>query len=67
MRTAVILSLIFAFGWTGWRLADVERQRYPLLTGICEIEHADSHSIYCLQSAEPRTSRLWDLYYGLID
>jgi hypothetical protein len=67
MRTAVILSLIFALGWTGLRLADVERQRYALITGICEIDHADSHSIDCLQSAEPRTSRLWNLYYGLTD
>jgi hypothetical protein len=65
MKTGIILVLFVGLGWAGWRLADVERQRYALLTGLCKIDATDLRSIDCLQNVEPRTSRLWDLYYGL--
>lgn len=66
MRIAAIAVLAVALAWTGWRLADVERQRYALIVGLCWIDTAQPHSIDCLKTAEPRTNRLWDLYYGLI-
>lgn len=50
----------------GWRLADVERQRYALVTGICDIEQAQPRSLDCLATAEPRVSWLWNLYYGIL-
>lgn len=67
MRSGMILLLLCALAWSGWRLADVERQRYALVTGLCQITASNPSSIECLRSAEPRESWLWNLYYGLVE
>lgn len=61
----MIALLLVALGWTGWCLADVERQRYAMISGLCQIDVADPRSIDCLKTAEPRSGPLWNLYYGL--
>ena len=37
MRVILILILLAALAWTGSRLAEVERQRHTLITGLCEL------------------------------
>lgn len=66
MRNVLIVFLMAGCTWMGWRLADVERQRYALVTGICDIEQAQPRSLDCLATAEPRVSWLWNLYYGIL-
>lgn len=66
MRNLLLLLLAVALGGVCWRLADVERQRYALVTGICDIDLAQPRSLDCLATAQPRENWLWDLYYGLI-
>ena len=61
VRVILLLSIV-ALGLTLWRVAEVERQRYALFTG-----HCDEFDIECLETADPRTSRLWNLYFGLVD
>ncbi|MDX0741207.1 hypothetical protein GOD71_27315 [Sinorhizobium medicae] len=65
MKSTMILMLLVALAWTAWRLSDVESDRYALLTGICDA--TEVRAIECLRTAEPRISRFWDLYYGLVD
>ncbi|GCA52813.1 hypothetical protein KGO5_05279 [Sinorhizobium sp. KGO-5] len=67
MRSGIILLLLCALAWFGWRLADVERQRYALATGLCQINASNPRSIECLRGAEPRESWLWNLYHGLVE
>lgn len=66
MRNLLIVVLMAGCVWMGWRLADVERQRYALVTGVCDIDLAQPRSLDCLTNAQPRENWLWDLYYGLI-
>ena len=61
VRLMLLLSIV-ALVLTLWRLADVERQRYALFVGIC-----GPFAVDFLDSAEPRTNRLWNLHYGLVD
>ncbi len=65
MRNIVIVVLIIALGYTAWRAGDVERQRYAALVGMCPGEIAAIDPV-CLAKAEPRTSRMWDIYYALV-
>jgi hypothetical protein len=65
MRVALIVILAGALAFTAVRLADVERQRYAMLVGLCDLDPAVPSSYKCLETVEPRTSRWWDLYYGL--
>jgi hypothetical protein len=62
----LVLILLAALAWTASRLADVERQRYAMLVGLCELDESNPRPfIECLHTATPRTSPLWDLWYGL--
>lgn len=66
MRNFVIVVLIAALAFALWRLGDVDRQRYAMLVGLCDQDTLGIYDMECLESAEPRTSRIWDIYYGLI-
>jgi hypothetical protein len=66
MRSAFLIFTVAALAFTSLRLADVERQRYALLMGLCQSDlQSDRASMDCLQTVEPRTSWLWDFWYGL--
>ncbi|QCO54841.1 hypothetical protein EOK75_02980 [Pseudorhodobacter turbinis] len=65
MRLSLIAVLLVTLAFTGWRLADVERQRYALLWGLCQSIPEAPRSLDCLKEVQPRTSRLWNLFYGL--
>ena len=66
MRGLSLVALAVLLIWTSVRLADVERQRYALLTGLCQPDPQAARALMdCLQTVEPRTSWLWDLWYGL--
>lgn len=66
LKAAVTLSLVGALILTSVRLADVERQRYALLIGLCQHDPQSARApLECLQTVEPRTSWLWNLWYGL--
>jgi hypothetical protein len=70
MRTLIILTLCASLAWTSLRLADVERQRYAMLAGMCQLEPQSARALLdmldCVETAEPRTSWLWNLWYGLV-
>lgn len=66
MKSVLILVLAITLGWTLWRLGDVERQRYVMLVGTCERDAVGLWDFQCLETSEPRTSRLWDIAYGLM-
>ena len=40
MRVALIVILAGALAFTAVRLADVERQRYAMLVGLCDLDPA---------------------------
>ena len=66
MRTALIVVLAAALAWASVRLADVERQRYAMFLGICPRDKTDLSAFFdCITHAQPRTSWMWDLWYGL--
>lgn len=65
MRGLLICLLVVALSWTCYRLADVERQRYALLLGICRFVPENPRSLDCLRDVQPRASWAWDLFYGL--
>lgn len=66
MRGPSLVALVVLLVWTSIRLADVERQRYALLTGLCQPDPQSARALMdCLQAVEPRTSWLWNLWYGL--
>jgi hypothetical protein len=62
MRAALILILAALVVWGAFRIADLERQRYALSTGLCA-----AFDPACLAAVQPRTSWAWNLYYGLIE
>lgn len=68
MRTLLILALGASLVWTSLRLADVERQRYALVSGMCSTDPQSMSALIdmmdCVVAAEPRTSWLWNLWYG---
>ena len=65
LRTVFFLALI-ALAFTAYRLADVERQRYAMAAGLCEYNPDHPRQLQdCLATAQPRTSQLWNLFYGL--
>jgi len=66
MKTLLILIFGGALAFTGYRLADVERQNYAMVVGLCEVTTADPTWINCLRDVQPRTSQWWNLYYGLL-
>ena len=66
MRLSAVI-LVVAILWLGWRVAELERQRYAMIAGMCAIEAANPRSLKCLRSAQPRTSVFWNFYYGLFD
>jgi hypothetical protein len=65
MRNIVIVVLLIALGYITWRAGDVERQRYAMLVGMCP-DPVTGIDPVCVAKAEPRTSRLWDVYYALV-
>ncbi len=67
MKNAVVLILITIVVWMGVRIADLERQNYAMITGLCAPETPSSlPSTECLMSVKSRESFLWDLFYGLL-
>lgn len=65
MKDTCIIGLLLALAWFGWRLADVKRQRYTLIFGLCASIEEGPQIFSCLENIQPRTSSLWNLYYGL--
>jgi hypothetical protein len=60
----VLLTVLVLF--LADRLVRVENQRYALMTGLCEIDHAAPRRLFeCLEKAQTRTSWFWHLYYGI--
>ena len=65
MRVVVALLIALAV-FLSDRLVRVENQRYALMTGLCEIDHAAPRRMFeCLSKARTRTSWFWHLYYGV--
>lgn len=60
-----VIVLVAALAFVSWRLADVERQRYAAVVGMCPgtITLIDP---VCLSSAEPREGMLWNFAYGVM-
>lgn len=66
LKTAVLLVLVAIICWGAFRLADVERQRYAMQTGLCGgAPPAGLPAAACLVSAQPRTSWWWNLFQGI--
>jgi hypothetical protein len=66
MKSLLIVLLAAALGWSLYRLGEVEREHYAMLTGMCSQDPIGIYDFGCLETAEPRTSRLWDIAYGLM-
>lgn len=64
MRSIVLVLLAVALIYTGYRLAEVENQRYALSLGMCRSE-TSLIDARCLATVETRTGMLWHVYYGL--
>ena len=65
MKNTVIILLVILLVFTAIRLADVERQLYALITGMC-LRNAENLSMFdCLSKVQPRSSNWWNLFYGL--
>lgn len=60
---AAVLLIVIAV--LAWRLADVERRRYLLMTGMCQNTWELSVYVDCLETKQPRTSWWWNLFYGV--
>lgn len=62
---ATVTVRIAALAFVSWRLADVERQRYAAVVGMCPgtITLIDP---VCLASAEPRDGMIWNFAYGVM-
>lgn len=59
---AIAVCVLLSF-----RVAELERQRYLIVTGVCERNVVDPLPwIRCLATKQPRTSWWWNLYYGVI-
>ncbi|MDQ0422464.1 hypothetical protein J2045_003512 [Peteryoungia aggregata LMG 23059] len=65
MRTLALFVLAGISAFSLWRLGDVERERYALILGMCRNQSTLGLDANCLETVEPRESRLWDIYYGL--
>lgn len=66
MKNAAIVCLVLASAFLTYRLAEVENQRYALLTGLCANNTKPAAiNADCLAKAETRTHMLWHVYYGL--
>jgi hypothetical protein len=65
MRNLAVVVLVLLAGFSLWRLGDVERQRYALSLGMCPQDEIGLYNFKCMDEIEPRTSRLWDVFYGL--
>ncbi|PZU88322.1 MAG: hypothetical protein DI528_05530 [Shinella sp.] len=65
MKSLLIIVLAVGLGWSLYRLGDVEREHYAMLTGMCKQDSFGIYDFECLDTAEPRTSWLWDIVYGL--
>ncbi|OWU80414.1 hypothetical protein ATO1_08665 [Phaeobacter sp. 22II1-1F12B] len=65
MRFSLILALVVLLIFVCVKLADVERQRYALVTGLCPLGMEPTEAIECLRVIRPRSSVLWNLFYGL--
>ena len=66
MKSLLIVLLAVALGWSLFRLGDVEREHYAMLTGMCKQDAVGIYDFGCLETVEPRTNRLWDIAYGLM-
>ncbi len=65
-KNVAIALMAVALVWLCLRLEDVERQRYALLTGLCKFNPANVKSLDCLETAKPRSSWAWNLFYGIM-
>ena len=66
MRSVLIVALTAALVLTGWRLIEIENQRYALLLGMChQQDSATPYDFECLEKVETRTSWIEHLYFGL--
>ena len=65
MKSFLIVLLAVALGWTLYRLGDLERQNYAMVVGLCKQDAIGILDFKCLDTAEPRSSRVWDIFYGL--
>ena len=65
MKSLIIVVLAAALAFVCFRLADVERQRYAMIVGMCPgtISPIDP---MCVADAEPRENAAWNLLYGLM-
>jgi hypothetical protein len=67
LKACVILLTVIAV-FLADRLVRVENQRYALMTGLCEVDHAAPRSLFeCLGKAQTRTLWFWHLYYGVTE
>lgn len=60
------ILLTAALSWTLLRLGDVERERYAMFVGLCQQSFIGVWDTRCLETVEPRTSRIWDIWYGAL-
>jgi hypothetical protein len=67
MRTMALFILAGISAFSLWRLGDVERERYALILGMCRDQSILGLDAHCLETVEPRESRIWDIYYGLAE
>ena len=73
-KKIVIVALALVILWLCSVIIHLERYRYANQVGLCyepNINYTVDANAYlkrenCLESAKPRTSPLWDLYYALI-
>ena len=68
MKTLILVVSLLVNVWFSSVIIKLERFHYSTQVGICgnyanEIER--QKIIDCLEKSEPRTSGLWDLYYGI--
>lgn len=68
MKNLVLVISLVVNVWFGFVIVKLERFHYSTQVGLCgdyknELERYDM--VRCLESKQPRTSDLWNLYYGL--
>lgn len=65
MKFAILIAAAM-IAFLGWRVAELERQRYALFVGMCDRDPLDPLPwIRCVARENPRTSQWWNLYYGV--
>ena len=68
MKALVGLS-IAALEFFGYRIAELENERYARQMQLCGVSPNVSfiEQARCYEQVEARTSSLWNFYYGLLD